>query len=133
MAATLTVAAGCDDRGIVLTHVRGAATFQGQPLTYGVIEFVPDVSRGAKGPAGQAEIIDGRFTTKSPGGRGVIDGPHLVRITGYSDRPVDSADETAPVTAVKPMFAAYSIPVESLAEEADFDVPDSTKGFGVGK
>jgi hypothetical protein len=112
--------------------VQGKVTFAGQPVNYGSIEFVPDPARGGNGPVGYAEIVQGQYSTRQANGRGVIDGPHLVRITGYESQPVASNDENAPSTS-QPLFSGYTINVDGLMAEKDFDVPESARGFDLFK
>jgi hypothetical protein len=59
----------------------------------------------------------------------VLPGPHLVRITGYEERPVSSTDETVPSTSKPPLFFGYTIEADLFSDEQDFEVPASAKGF----
>lgn len=126
------LAAGCGGGdGIELTDLSGKATFAGKPIAYGQIEFVPDVSKSHKGPAGSAEIIDGAYDT-SRGGKGVVPGPHQVRITAYEEKPAaSSADETAASTGKPPLFMNFTLNEELKDKSRDFDVPESARGFGL--
>ena len=127
------VLAGCGGNpGPKLTHVTGKVTLSGAPVPYGTIEFVPDPAKGGKGPAGTAEIINGEFSTKNANGRGVIAGAHLVRITGYQSKPVSSDDETVPSTS-EPLFTGYTVNVDSLPAEKNFDLPEAARGFDLYK
>lgn len=127
------VLTGCGgDSGPKLTHVTGKVTLSGSPVPYGTIEFVPDPEKGGKGPAGTAEIINGEFSTSKPNGRGVIAGAHLVRITGYKEKPVPSNDETKPST-VEPLFSGYTVNVDSLPAEKNFELPEAARGFDLYK
>ena len=124
-AAVLLLALGCgkgDDR----TPIAGKATFSGKPIVFGTIEFLPDESKGHKGPAGVAEIQNGEFDS-ARNQSGIFPGPHIVRITGYEEVPVTSPDETKPSTS-KPLFVEYSIPADIKGSPYDVDVPESAKG-----
>ena len=130
MAAALLVALGCgkkDDR----TPVAGKATFGGKPIVFGTIEFLPDSSKGHKGPAGVAEIQNGEFDS-ARSQSGIYPGPHIVRITGYEEVPVTSTDETKPSTS-KPLFVEYSISADIKGSPYDIDVPESAKGMDSSK
>ena len=96
----------------------GTVTFDGKPIPAGSIIFQPNASAGNSGPQGAAEIRDGKYDT-SANGKGMIGGPHIVRITGF-----DGIAETE-MDIVKPLFAEYQIEVD-LPEESgakDFEVP----------
>jgi hypothetical protein len=127
------ILSGCGGAsGPKLTHVSGKVTLGGAPVPYGSIEFVPDQTKGTKGPAGAAEIINGEFSTRKLNGRGVIAGPHLVRLTGYNEKPVASTDETKPSTS-EPLFNGYTINIDSLPAEKNFEIPESARGFDLHK
>ncbi len=127
------MASGCGGSGLKLQQVSGKATFAGKPIAYGTIDFVPDTARDTKGPAGAAEIINGEFDTRKQNGRGVIAGPHIVRITGYAEKPVGSADETVASTSKPPLFIGYTVNVDGFLAQQDFDVPESARGFDIFK
>lgn len=65
-------------------ELSGQVTFKGQPVPVGTIVFVPDESKGNRGPGTSAGIADGRYRT--PLGQGTIGGPHKVRLSGYDGR-----------------------------------------------
>lgn len=98
-------------------ELSGSVTFDGNPVPAGQIVFEPDSASGNSGVQGYAEIRDGKYDTRD--GKGVIGGPHQVRVTGF-DR--FSEDESDPA---KPLFPEYVI-TEDLPKETttkDFDVP----------
>ena len=121
---------GCGGSGMKLKEVSGKATFAGKPIAYGLIEFHPNDAKKHSGPAGSAEIVNGHYDTRKAG-RGVAAGPHLVRITGYEERPAPgSADETIVTVGKPPLFAGYTIEAEVPAgAHQDFDVPETARGF----
>lgn len=126
-----TFVTGCGQSGVQPVDVSGKVTFGGEPVKFGLLEFVPDSAKGHQGPAGSAEIVDGQFTTRGAG-RGVIPGPHLVRVTGYEKKPASSqGDETIITKADIPLFLMFTIPVEKVGAKCDLDVPASAKGYGV--
>ncbi|MHB8899517.1 MAG: hypothetical protein ACYC6Y_12275 [Thermoguttaceae bacterium] len=95
----------------------GNVTFEGKPIPAGQIVFEPDAATGNSGAQGYAEIRDGKYDTRS--GKGVIGGPHQVRITGL-DR--FSEDESDPP---KQLFPEYQTKVDLAkgASTQDFEVP----------
>jgi hypothetical protein len=81
MVATLLAAgiAGCGGNdGPPRYQVTGSVTYDGQPVPGGRVLFTPD--RGNTGPASVAEIVEGKYETRSE--KGVIGGPHSVTIYG---------------------------------------------------
>ncbi len=133
LGASVCMVSGCGGSGLKLQPVSGKVTFAGKPVAYGTIDFVPDTARGTKGPAGTAEIINGVFDTRKQNGRGVIAGPHIVRITGYEEKPVGSTDETVASTSKPPLFIGYTVNVDGFLAEHNFDVPESAKGTDIYK
>lgn len=103
-------------------RVQGSATFAGKPIPVGDIIFEPDSTAGNKGPQGMATIRDGKYVTESS--KGVIGGPHRIRITGYDGV---STDDSKPA---KPLFPEFSATADfpKAASEKDFDVPANWKG-----
>jgi hypothetical protein len=68
-----------------LFNVSGNVNFEGKPVPKGVIHFDPDVTKGAKGTAGFASIVDGKFNT-ADNGKGVRGGPYSIRINGFDGK-----------------------------------------------
>lgn len=129
---TLSGCGGSD--GPVQYHLNGEITFDGKPVPFGRIEFEPDTTRGNTGGMGYAEIVDGKYDTSLPGGRGVVGGPHIVRLTGMESRPPAPAanadgtiDETAPSRPQPPsLFGGYTVDEELPQENGatvNFTVP----------
>lgn len=106
---------GCGGSGdsIQRFDVSGAVTFDSQPVASGTVLFEPDAGKGNRGPAGFAQIREGKFDT-ALGGTGVVGGPHVVRISG--------GDKTA-------TFSEYVVNVDLPRQRStkDFDVPASAK------
>lgn len=119
VAATMASLVGCGgDSGPKRYDLSGTVTYDGKPVPAGTIIFEPDSSKGNPGPQGVAEIRDGKYDT-SKNGKGLIGGPHIVRITGF-DRATE--DET---TTAEPLFSEYKIEVDLPKEGGtkDFEVP----------
>ncbi|WP_419193454.1 hypothetical protein [Kolteria novifilia] len=87
----------------------------------GFIVFVPNASKGTRGPGGGAKIINGSYAT--PRDKGVVGGHYLVRIRGTDGVPVvNDLGEEASGTI---LFSEYEAEVEFPSEDAtqDFEVP----------
>ncbi len=95
----------------------GTVTFAGKPVPAGSIVFQPDTSKGNSGPQGVADIRDGKYDTSD--GKGLIGGPHIVRITGF-DAVAASEDDV-----VHALFAEYGIQADLPRKSGtmDFEVP----------
>jgi len=97
-------------------------TFQGQPIPAGEIFFQPDADAGNTGPASNADILDSRYSL--PEQFGVLGGPYIVRITGYSN---SAGSEAGPLTLRgAPMFPDYVTKINVVGAkviELDIDVP----------
>lgn len=104
-------------------NVSGSVTFAGEPVPAGFILFTPDAAKGARGPAGSAQIKDGQYDTRHEG-KGPVGGPHTVTITGFDGRP---ADKEGFAPDGKSLFSGYTISVDLPHEKTtqDFAVPAS--------
>jgi hypothetical protein len=102
-------------------EVSGTVSYRGQPVPVGYVSLEPDPTAGNTGPGTMAKIVAGRYRTDR--GRGVVGGPHRVRIFGFDGVPADDGlgDGT-------PLFAevVYSVDLPKKASIQDFDVPGST-------
>ena len=106
-------------------RLAGTATFGGEPIAYGAVEFKP-----ASGPMGSAVIRDGEFDTELEG-EGVISGEHQILVTGYTEEPVVSDDETEDVEEVPPLFVHYELNGDLSGDSFHIVVPKDAEGFGV--
>jgi hypothetical protein len=78
----LLVGAGCHGRPEPRAAVHGRITYKGDPLCAGVIVFVPDTSRGFRGPLAHAEIhADGRYALQTGDAAGAGAGAGWYRVT----------------------------------------------------
>lgn len=96
----------------------GKVTFNGAPVPAGQMIFEPDPAAGNSGPPGHAEIVNGVYDT-AKNGKGIVGGPHVIRISGLSG-PASSP-------GIKPLFREYVTKkdLEKKTATADFDVPAS--------
>lgn len=114
---------GCGSGEPQPIDIRGKATFDGKPIVFGTIEFIPDAARQMSGPAGNAEIVNGQFDT-SQAGRGVFPGAYVARVTAYEERTAaTSNDETVASNAKPPIFVNYDVEVVLGPDESVIDVP----------
>jgi hypothetical protein len=83
--------AGCSPgNGLSLGRVSGKITYKGQPVPFGQIMFMPDDSKGTKGPPALGTISsDGSYTMSTEeSGDGAVVGYHRVSVTGLDPKPV---------------------------------------------
>jgi hypothetical protein len=89
-------AAGCGPgHGLTLGRVQGKVTYKGEPVRYGNVFFVPDVSKGTDGPSAMGTIKDdGTYilSTDSPGD-GALVGHHKVGVVGFDPTPINTTSE----------------------------------------
>jgi hypothetical protein len=105
-----TVLAGCGPgNGLILGRVQGKVRYKGEPVKYGTVSFVPDVSKGSDGPIAMGNIKDdGTYTlSTSDPGDGAVVGHHKVSIVGLDPAPLTKADE-------KPMPSPAESPLEVM-------------------
>jgi hypothetical protein len=114
--------AGCGGGDGVQRHnLKGNVTFDGQPVVFGEITFVPD-----EGPMGSATIRNGLYDTSLPGGKGVVDGNHKVIISGYENELISTGDEVAEEeneVNQPPLFLNYETSANLDGDTMDFAVP----------
>jgi hypothetical protein len=79
---------GCSDKGYEVAEVDGVLLIDGKPGHKMLIEFIPDVDQGTKGPISTAQTDkDGRFTLVLNGGpsatiqKGAVVGQHRVTLS----------------------------------------------------
>jgi hypothetical protein len=117
IACAASVVFGCKKQdGPTRFEVSGRVTFRGQPVAVGTIAFEPDARRGRSGPAGYADIRDGRYRTHI----GVIGGPHIARINGASGPVVDEAKDT---TLASDFTTNCDLPMEPTTIDFDITAP----------
>jgi len=116
---------GCgSERASDTYHVSGSVNFDGEPIPAGQIRFVPDGSQGNSGPAGYAQIKDGKYDTSAEGGKGHPGGALIVHIDGY-DPNAETIEAEGGEEISEPLFPTYQTTVELPKEESskDFNVP----------
>ncbi|MCA8993502.1 MAG: hypothetical protein KDA88_16055 [Planctomycetaceae bacterium] len=131
-ATCIAMASGCGGPDVKLDHVSGTVTFDGKPVPYGQIQFVPNKQHDQSGPAGSAEIVDGKFSTEN-GGKGLVFGSYSVRITAFSAKPPQTEGESAEEAAVTPLFTGYEMEMDVWESELTIDVPKEAEGFDIYK
>lgn len=103
-----------------LFQVSGTVTFNGQPVPYGSVNFVPDTAAGNSGPQGSASIRDGKFDTRIDDGRGTVGGAMIAIVSGRSN---NTSDETQDQGV---LFQDYELKVDLPKSniKLDIEVPD---------
>jgi hypothetical protein len=114
-------------------QVKGKVTFDGQPVVYGTVEFLPDSTKGQKGPGASADIVDGMYDTSQAGGEGLSKGPHIARVTMFAEKVPQTADETVVVKAPPPIAVGYPLEVSVDGPDLDLNIPAKAKGFDMYK
>jgi hypothetical protein len=120
---------GCG--GETTYHLSGKVTFKGQPIPSGKIYFIPDTTKGNKGPTGYADIKDGNYDTAAKGGSGCVGGAMIIKIEGIDPAGKPDKVDKSEETTGKPLFPPYQTTVEIPKQKGtkDFDVPaDAGKG-----
>lgn len=124
--------AGCK-KNSVRKDVWGTISWKGQPIPNGFINFIPDQSKGNKGPAAIAMIKDGKFDTRFENSRGCVAGPNIAIIHAYDGKGIQRM-----IPYGQPMFdgeVQLAKPIEVLESGGEFDliVPESVKPVGKSK
>jgi len=117
LAASAALVSGCsgatDPRAY---NVQGTVTFEGKPVPAGTIQFVP--AKGNSGPAGFATIVDGRFDTAAPGGKGTVGGLHQATVNGFDGKA--NPDKELPVGM--PLFQDYQLDLDLPMENTTLEI-----------
>ncbi|MEX1039746.1 MAG: hypothetical protein WDZ51_03895 [Pirellulaceae bacterium] len=117
------VGCGNGSSGPTRYEVTGTVTHNGAPVPYGEITFAPDGSKGNQGPGAVVTITNGTYQVDRE--RGVIGGPHIVSITGYTAMPDGGAVSDVPTPQPMQLFPPYSesisLPTDNTTQ--DFQVP----------
>lgn len=125
---------GCGGDAPEFHQLSGKVTFDGQPVVYGAVEFIPDASKGQQGPAGSADIVDGAYDTAAAGGQGLSKGAHIARVTIFPEKlPPTNPDETVVTKAPTPIAVGFPMNVDVTGPTLDLAVPASAKGFDMYK
>jgi hypothetical protein len=105
-----------------LSHVSGKVTFQGQPVPAGKVYILPDGAKGNTGAAGFADIKDGAYDTRLPGGQAAPPGAVIFAVEGINPVPPPNASPDVTTTV---LFPRYEVPGELTpsANTKDIEVP----------
>lgn len=123
---------GCGGNGGVERHdISGTATFDGQPIVYGQVEFISKHGANVDAPSGTAGIRDGKYDT-SVDGQGILAGPYELLVTAYPSKLPEADDETAEVAEIQPLFFNYSIEATLEPPTFNIEVPSDAEGHGLG-
>jgi len=118
----LVLAAGCGQSGPPRYHVSGSVMYGATPVPAGSVTFMPDASKGNKGPAVSVSIKGGKYDTRQAG-VGHVGGPHTVRIVGLDG--VSQED----LPNGMPLFPPYETKAELPKQQGtqEFIVPGTLK------
>jgi hypothetical protein len=106
------VLAGCGEAQPIRSPLRGRVTFEGKPVTFGIMNFGPDVQKGNRGVFGTAEIHDGEYET-SPD-YGPTPGPMIVSIQVFGGKPPDGR--------MLALIPKYTVDIPPLTTTWDFSL-----------
>ncbi len=71
-----------------MAEVKVTVTLDGRPLPRGLVQFMPDSSKGTRGPAGVVDIdADGRYEINTAGVKGAMIGWHKIRVHAPQQMP----------------------------------------------
>jgi len=115
-----TLLLGCGNSD--LTHVSGKVTFKGAPVPAGKVYILPDGSKGNTGPSGFADIKDGQYDTKLPGGKAAPKGAVIFAVEGIDPVPPPNAGPDVTTTVLFPRYEV-SGEVTPSTNTKDIDVP----------
>lgn len=101
-------------------ELSGAVTYDGKPIPYGEISFAPDTAKGNSGPGAVATILEGAYHVT--GEKGLIGGPHVITVTGYTGVPDNAAVMAGTASQPKPLFAPFSTSDDLPRGDATHDV-----------
>ena len=119
---------GCSsaDDGPKRYQVSGDVIYDGKPLPAGKIFFAPDTEAGNSGPGGYADIFDGHYDTNVGSAKGVVPGPHTVRVEGFDGQSSAKNDFHPKGNMLFPVYSdEIDVPEES--SQHDFDIPRKPK------
>ncbi len=115
--------AGCGEAEPETYQLSGTVKFDGKPIPAGQIYFMPDGGKNNGGPAGFAQIHDGKFDTRLAGGKGHASGPMIIKIEGLD--PASKTKDASGEEIVKSLFPTYEMTADLPKQESsrDFEVP----------
>lgn len=111
--------AGCGGaEGPTRYQLSGRVTLDGKPVPCGTIMLSPDTTKGNRGPASAAGIVDGRFATEA--GKGHVGGPYVLQVNGYDGVPVEGGEGID--TMGTALFSMFEMQVELPKADAEQDI-----------
>lgn len=119
--ALLLVSTACNKSSGLRHDVRGTVTWKGKPIPGGVITFVPDGTKGTRGPQGFAYIRNGKFDTRE-NGKGVVKGSLIISIGATDGKGFGEFHHG------KPLFTSSVVQnkdVTAEAEELQLVIPEN--------
>ena len=95
---------GSPEEGPAKFHLSGKVTFEGKPVPQGKVLFIP--TGDTVGPAGQARIVNGQYSTQEQGGTPVIAGDLLAQVEGFE---ADAPGQEVAKALFKPFETAHKM------------------------
>ncbi|MBI1248802.1 hypothetical protein GC197_13300 [bacterium] len=122
LAMLATIGCSSQDDGPKRYQITGDVIYNGKPLPAGKIYFSPDIEAGNSGPGGFADIVDGHFDSNVGNAKGVVPGPHDVRVEGFDGKPSEKNDFHPKGSMIFPVYSDH-IDVPEEASHHEFDIP----------
>ena len=100
---------GKGEVGPEFAQAKGVVTYQGKPLKTGQVSFIPDGSKGTKGPMSSGAINEqGEFVLQTfKPADGAVVGFHQVVVTSYKASPFDPNNPSPPLESISLIPVKY--------------------------
>lgn len=113
---------GCssDSDGPARYELKGQVTYNGQPVPFGELIFSPDAAAGNSGPGAVAQIVEGKYQIARE--QGVVGGPYVVTVSGFSAAPSQAAVPEPGTAAPQPLFPPLELKKNLPAADGTLDL-----------
>ncbi len=112
---------GCREQasGPVRYELKGTVTYNNQPVPAGEMVFSPDSAAGNSGPGSVALIENGKYSI--PRNQGVVGGPYVVTIHGFTAPPSAAAVPEPGTSDSKQLFTTIDLKQELPPKGGSWD------------